>query len=192
MNTFIDLGTRAIVQGHYECILWRFSILLRDRRDTLVMSANLMDTALPVKTLNGALYVASRKLLHHLFQFGVFLAHDLFELYGLHASILQLCKRTSSLNRFMLPTVTDEQHTIVRMRDSGMRNQKEVFRMRWEHLDWGNKRYFVYESKSPKGRRFVPISPRVRQALLARYSEQKEGWIFPSKRAEGGHLTTVA
>ena len=31
-----------------------------------------------------------------------------------------------------------------------------------------------------------------RQALLARYSEQKEGWIFPSKRARGGHLTTVA
>jgi integrase len=71
------------------------------------------------------------------------------------------------------------------MRDSGMRNQKEVFRMRWEHLDWGNKQYFVYESKSPKGRRFVPISPRVRQALLARYSEQKEGWIFPFKRARG-------
>jgi integrase len=38
----------------------------------------------------------------------------------------------------------------------------------------------------------VPISPRVRQALLARYSEQKEGWIFLSKRAGGGHLTTVA
>jgi hypothetical protein len=36
------------------------------------------------------------------------------------------------------------------MRDSGMRNQKEVFRMRWEHLDWANKRYFVYESKSPE------------------------------------------
>lgn len=81
---------------------------------------------------------------------------------------------------------------LIIMRDSGMRNQKEVFRMRWEHLDWGNKRYFVYESKSPKGRRYVPISPRVRQALLARYSEQKEGWIFPSKRARGGHLTTVA
>src|ERR1700722_5859769 len=32
----------------------------------------------------------------------------------------------------------------------------------------------------------------VRQALLARYSEQKEGWIFPSKRAGDGHLTTVA
>lgn len=64
--------------------------------------------------------------------------------------------------------------------------------MRWEHLDWDNERYFVYESKSPKGRRYVPISPRVQQALLARYSEQKEGWIFPSKRARGGHLTTIA
>jgi len=61
------------------------------------------------------------------------------------------------------------------------------------NLDIGlRRRYFVYESKSPKGRRFVPISPRVRQALLARYSEQKEGWIFLSKRAGGGHLTTVA
>jgi integrase len=78
------------------------------------------------------------------------------------------------------------------MRDSGMRNQKEVFRMRWEHLDWANSRYFVYESKSTKGRRFVPISPRVRQALLARYSNQKEGWVFPSKRAKCGHLTTVS
>jgi integrase len=48
-----------------------------------------------------------------------------------------------------------------------------------------------YASKSPKGRRFVPIGPRVRQALLARSSEQKQGWIFPSKRAAGGHLTTV-
>jgi integrase len=78
------------------------------------------------------------------------------------------------------------------MRDSGMRNQKEVFRMRWEHMDWSNNRYFVYESKSPRGRRFVPISPRVRKALLARYSNQTEGWVFPSKRSKCGHLTTVA
>ena len=78
------------------------------------------------------------------------------------------------------------------MRDSGMRNQKEVFRMRWEHMDWENCRYFVYDSKSPKGRRYVPISPRVRQGLLTRYSGQTEGWIFPSKRAGCGHVTTVA
>jgi hypothetical protein len=29
------------------------------------------------------------------------------------------------------------------MRDSRMRNQKEVFIMRWEHVDWANSRYFV-------------------------------------------------
>ena len=38
----------------------------------------------------------------------------------------------------------------------------------------------------------MPISPRVRQALLARYSNQTEGWVFPSKRSKCGHLTTVA
>jgi integrase len=74
----------------------------------------------------------------------------------------------------------------------GMRNQKEVFTMRWEHFDWSNSCYFVYDSKTPKARRHVPISPRVRQALLGRYSGQKEGRVFPSKRAKCGHLTTVA
>src|SRR5215471_7665704 len=78
------------------------------------------------------------------------------------------------------------------MRDSGMRNHKEVFIMRWEYVDWPNDRYYVYESKSPKGRRYVPLSPRVKRALLARYKEEKEGWVFPSKRARCGHLTTVA
>jgi integrase len=97
----------------------------------------------------------------------------------IEAKVLPFCKQPLS-------------DVLMIMRDSGMRNQKEVFRMRWEHLDWDNERYFVYESKSPKGRRYVPISPRVQQALLARYSEQKEGWIFPSKRARGGHLTTIA
>ena len=64
--------------------------------------------------------------------------------------------------------------------------------MRWEHLDWSNRRYFVCDSKTPKGRSHVPMSPRVLQALLARYSDQKEGWFFPSKRAKCGHLTTLA
>jgi integrase len=78
------------------------------------------------------------------------------------------------------------------MRDTGLRNQKEVFAMRWEYVDWVNSRYFVYDSKTPKGRRHVPISPRVKDALLRRYSGQKGGWVFPAKRAQCGHLTTVA
>src|SRR5713226_4908441 len=87
MNMLIDLGTRAIVRGHHQRVRRLFRILLRNSCHTLAMSANLMDSALPVKILNGVLYVAPRKLLDHSFQFGVFLAHDLFELYGLHASI---------------------------------------------------------------------------------------------------------
>lgn len=79
------------------------------------------------------------------------------------------------------------------MRDSGMRNHKEVFTMRWEHIDWAKSRYFVYDSKTAKGRRWVPLSPRVVQALLARRSGQKAGWVFASKRgAKCGHLTTIA
>jgi integrase len=104
----------------------------------------------------------------------------------------QACKEARDHNADILPPA----ERLRRFEDGPGRWLKEAQilteRRRWEHLDWANKRYFVYESKSPKGRRFVPISPRVRQALLARYSEQKEGWIFPSKRAGSGHLTTFA
>jgi integrase len=79
------------------------------------------------------------------------------------------------------------------MRDSGMRNHKEVFTMRWEHVDWANSRYFVYDSKTTKGRRWVPLSPRIVTALLVRHSGQKQGWVFVSRRgAKCGHLTTIA
>jgi integrase len=94
------------------------------------------------------------------------------------AKLLQFCKRPL-------------RDVLMIMRDSGMRNQSEAFRTRWEHMDWSNNRYFVYESKSAKGRRWVPIGPRVRHALLARYSDEKEGWVFRSKRSKCGHLITV-
>src|ERR1700751_4630570 len=55
----------------------------------------LVNPALPIKILNSLLYLAAAKMLDYELQFGVFLAHDLFELYGLHASILQLCKRAA-------------------------------------------------------------------------------------------------
>ena len=57
MNTLIDLGTRAIVRGHNHRVRRLFCIFPRNSYDTLVRSANLVDSALPVKTLNGILYV---------------------------------------------------------------------------------------------------------------------------------------
>jgi len=36
------------------------------------------------------------------------------------------------------------------MRDTGMRNQRELYRMRIENLDWGNRVIFVPDSKTAK------------------------------------------
>src|SRR5580698_5717471 len=74
-----------------------------------------MDAALQVKILYCFQYFAPRKLLDYLFQFRVFLAHDLFELNRLHTRVLELREGPPGLNRLMLPPVADEQHTVIRM-----------------------------------------------------------------------------
>lgn len=76
--------------------------------------------------------------------------------------------------------------------DAGMR-PGEVFRMRSEHIQWEMRSILVPYGKTRNARRFVPMTNRVTAALAARCKEQKEGWVFPSKRKAGsGHLTTVA
>ena len=42
---------------------------------------------------------------------------------------------------------------VILMRDTGMRNQRELYRMRIENLDWENRVIFVPDSKTPEGRR---------------------------------------
>ena len=77
------------------------------------------------------------------------------------------------------------------MRDTGMRNQRELYRMRIENLDWENRVIFVPDSKTPEGRRLVPMSRRVFELLHARCGMRTEGWVFPSKRAASGHLCSI-
>lgn len=72
---------------------------------------------------------------------------------------------------------------IIIVQDTGMRPEREVLPMRWEYVDWSNKRYFVYSSKTRAGRRFVPISDRMERVLLSRFAGQKSGWIFPAKKS---------
>ena len=74
-----------------------------------------MGSALPIEILYCFAHLAPRKLFDHLFQFRVSLAHDLFELHCLHASVLELRERPSGLDRLMLPPVADEQYTVIRM-----------------------------------------------------------------------------
>jgi integrase len=81
---------------------------------------------------------------------------------------------------------------IILARDTGMRNRRELYRIRIENIDWKNRTIFVPDSKTPDGRRMVPMSDRVYEILRVRARGRKEGWAFPSKRSKCGHLTNMA
>lgn len=80
---------------------------------------------------------------------------------------------------------------IILMRDTGMRNERELFRMRIENLDWQNRVIFVPDSKTAEGRRLVPMSGRVFEILRNRCDARQEGRVFPSKRSGSGHLRSI-
>ena len=80
---------------------------------------------------------------------------------------------------------------IIVARDTGMRNQRELYRIRMENLDWNNRIIFVPDSKTAGGRRMIPMSDRVSEVLRTRCGGRSEGWLFPSKRSKCGHLTDV-
>lgn len=90
-------------------------------------------------------------------------------------------KRTRSLFRDI----------VILMRDTGMRNQRELYRMRIENLDWENRLIFVPDSKTPEGRRLVPMSRRVFEILKDRCGIRQEGWVFPSTRSASGHIRSI-
>ena len=74
------------------------------------------------------------------------------------------------------------------MLDSGLR-PGEIFRMRWENIHWDEGVIFNPRGKSRKSRRYVPLTDRVKAALLGRKEVANGGWVFPSKRARSGHIT---
>jgi integrase len=77
--------------------------------------------------------------------------------------------------------------------DSGMR-PSEIFRIRIENIDFPNMRIWNPHGKTAKARRFVPMSSRMKDALLTRAGagDRKEGWLFPSERSRTGHLMSIA
>jgi integrase len=79
---------------------------------------------------------------------------------------------------------------LVTMMDCGMRPE-EAMRIRKEHIYWNRSVVLVPYGKSFKSKRYVPLSDRMRTLLRDR-DKGKSPWIFPSKRADSGHLTTVA
>jgi hypothetical protein len=81
---------------------------------------------------------------------------------------------------------------VILLRDTGMRNERELYCLRAENVDWHRKVIVILDSKSPYGTRRVPMSTRVLEILTRRCKSRPEGWFFPSPRAKSGHLTTMA
>jgi integrase len=80
---------------------------------------------------------------------------------------------------------------VILMRDTGMRNQRELYRMRIENLDWEHRVIFVPDSKTAEGRRLVPMSRRTIEILRERCGNRQEGWVFPSSRSVSGHISSI-
>jgi len=76
---------------------------------------------------------------------------------------------------------------IVVMRDTGMRNARELYCMRVENVDFDAGTIFTPDSKTESGRRFIPMSSRVKQILEARCEGRSEGWVWMS-RYKGKHM----
>jgi integrase len=70
---------------------------------------------------------------------------------------------------------------IILARDTGMRNQRELYRIRIEDLNWNNRVIFVPDSKTADGRRMIPMSDRVCEVLRTRAGKRSEGWLFPEE-----------
>jgi hypothetical protein len=76
---------------------------------------------------------------------------------------------------------------IVVMRDTGMRNARELYCMRVENVDFDAGTIFTPDSKTESGRRFIPMSSRVKQILEVRCEGRSEGWVWMS-RYKGRHI----
>jgi integrase len=74
--------------------------------------------------------------------------------------------------------------------DTGMRPD-ECYRMRWEDVTWVNGRngsLLVRHGKTPAARRVLPMTPRVRAVLQARWNgagKPLEGWLWPAPTVRG-------
>jgi Phage integrase family len=92
--------------------------------------------------------------------------------------------RPTKLERFI--------DVIALMRETGMRNERELYRVRVEHIDFVGKYVFVPDSKTEEGRRSIPLSDRAYAILRKRCGARTTGWLFPSKTSASEHVTTLS
>jgi len=78
---------------------------------------------------------------------------------------------------------------IVLMRDLGVRNAKELYPLRIEHLQWRKHLVRIPDSKTKAGERLVPMSHRGEAILRNRCGDRKEVLVFSSCR-KSTHITS--
>jgi integrase len=131
-----------------------------------------------------------RRILHKAEEWGVIRSVPKFRLVKEYGRSLRL--DDDAERKLLVVAEQPLRDAIILMRDTGMRNERELYRTRIENIDRNGRVIFVPDSKTPNGRRLVPMTDRVLDLLLVRCGERREGWLFPSKRSKSGHLTTLA
>jgi integrase len=74
--------------------------------------------------------------------------------------------------------------------DEGLRPWREAVRLEWPHCDMLQRVIRVVDSKTPAGRREIPMTDRT-YAMLLRRGPKPSGYVFPSSRSQSGHITTT-
>jgi len=131
-----------------------------------------------------------RRILHKAEEWGVIRSVPKFRLAKEYGRSLRL--DDDAERKLLVVAEQPLRDAIILMRDTGMRNERELYRTRIENIDWNGRVIFVPDSKTPNGRRLVPMTDRVLDLLLVRCADRREGWLFPSKRSKSGDLTTLA
>ena len=81
---------------------------------------------------------------------------------------------------------------VIISQDTGSRPD-EVIKLRIEHIDWKRMRIFNPSGKTPKARRYLPISQRMLDLLMVRCAGKTQSWLFPAARKSGsGHISYSA
>src|SRR6202790_1273568 len=93
-----------------------------------------------------------------------------------------------------LAACTEPLRTVVTIiLDAGLRPD-ECFRLQWKNVRWiDDKRavLIVPGTKTEAASRIVPMTPRLRAIIHARWQDKKQptnGWVFPAKKASVGHI----
>lgn len=89
---------------------------------------------------------------------------------------------------------SDPKDLLLIMRATGMR-PKELYRARWEHVNWETGEYLNPSGKTATAQRPVPLLDAAGAILKRRWlvaGMPQSGWVFPSTDAKGGHIVSIA